>query len=72
MALCRPVAASAFDPPASNQEIAAEVHLSVDAVKGHLRVLFARFGLEELPQNKKRARLTATVLLNGVVEPREL
>ncbi len=72
VALCRPVAASAFDPPASNQEIAAEVHLSVDAVKGHLRVLFARFGLEELPQNKKRARLAATVLLNGVVEPREL
>jgi FHA domain len=72
VALCRPVAESAFEAPASNQEIAAEMHLSVDAVKAHLRVLFARFGLEELPQNKKRARLAATALVSGVVEPHDL
>ena len=41
-------------------------------MKGHLRVLFERFGLEELPQNQKRARLAASVLVNGIVAPHEL
>ena len=72
IALCRPLAISAFDPPATNRDIAEELHLSVDAVKGHLRVLFERFGLEELPQNQKRARLAASVLVNGIVAPHEL
>jgi DNA-binding CsgD family transcriptional regulator len=71
VALCRPVKLSAYGVPASNREIAAEVFLSVDAVKAHLRVLFERFGLEELPQNQKRARLAATALVNGVVAERD-
>jgi hypothetical protein len=71
VALCRPVKLSAYDTPASNREIADEVFLSVDAVKAHLRVLFERFGLEELPQNQKRARLAATALVNGVVAERD-
>jgi pSer/pThr/pTyr-binding forkhead associated (FHA) protein len=53
--------------PATNKEIADEVHLSVDAVKAHLRVLFGRFGLDGLPQNSKRARLAAIALVEGVV-----
>lgn len=72
IALCRPLAASAFSSPATNREIGEELHLSVDAVKGHLRLLFERFGLEELPQNQKRARLAATALVNGIVAPHEL
>src|SRR4051812_37844905 len=44
-ALCRPLADSAYASPATNKEIAAEVHLSVDAVKAHLRLIFERFGL---------------------------
>jgi predicted ArsR family transcriptional regulator len=71
IALARPVAQSAFATPATNQQIADEVCLSVDAVKAHLRVLFERFGLSELPQNQKRATLAATTLLNGVVAPHE-
>ena len=71
VALCRPVKLSAYGAPASNREIAAEVFLSVDAVKAHLRVLFERFGLEALPQNQKRARLAATALVNGVVAERD-
>jgi FHA domain len=71
VALCRPVKASAYAAPATNREIAAEVFLSVDAVKAHLRVLFDRFGLEGLPQNQKRARLAASALLNGVVAERD-
>ena len=46
--------------------------LSVDAVKSHLRVLFQRFGVEELPQNRKRAALVARALRSGAVSPREL
>lgn len=72
IALARPVARSAFATPATNQQIADEVCLSVDAVKAHLRILFEQFGLSELPQNQKRATLAATILLNGVVAPHEL
>ena len=67
IALCRPLRDSAYAPPATNREIADEVHLSVDAVKAHLRVIFDRFGLGELPQNQKRARLAALALVNGLV-----
>ena len=45
--------------------------VSVDAVKAHLRVLFERFGLDDLPQNQKRARLAAVALVNGVVKQHE-
>jgi DNA-binding NarL/FixJ family response regulator len=65
IALCRPIVASSASSPATNPQIAAEVFLSVDAVKAHLRVLFDRFGLSDLPQNEKRSRLVATVLERG-------
>jgi hypothetical protein len=71
VALCRPLRLSAYAAPATNREIAAEVFLSVDAVKAHLRVLFERFGLEGLPQNQKRARLAAAALVHGVVAERD-
>jgi hypothetical protein len=69
--LCRPVSDSAFATPATNKQIADEVFLSVDAVKAHLRVLFERFGLNDLPQNEKRARLAAVVLASGALSPRD-
>jgi DNA-binding CsgD family transcriptional regulator len=71
VALCRPVRDSAFATPLTNKEIADEMSLSVDAVKAHLRTLFERFGLEDLPQNQKRARLAALALLQGVVTQRD-
>jgi hypothetical protein len=71
VALCRPLAASAYAAPATNREIADEVHLSVDAVKAHLRVVFERAGLADLPQNQKRARLAAIALVNGLVRQRD-
>jgi hypothetical protein len=71
VALCRPVRDSAFATPLTNKEIADEVALSVDAVKAHLRTLFERFGLEDLPQNQKRARLAAIALLQGIVTQRD-
>ena len=69
--LCRPLKESAYAAPASNREIADELHLSVDAVKAHLRVLFDRFGLDELPQNQKRARLAALALVDKLVSERD-
>jgi pSer/pThr/pTyr-binding forkhead associated (FHA) protein len=71
VALCRPLKDSAYATPATNKAIAEEVHLSVDAVKSHLRVLFERFGLDELPQNQKRSTLAATALVNGIVKQHE-
>jgi pSer/pThr/pTyr-binding forkhead associated (FHA) protein len=67
VALCRPLEDSAYATPATNREIADEIHLSVDAVKAHLRVLFERLGIDDLPQNQKRARLAAVALVDGLV-----
>jgi pSer/pThr/pTyr-binding forkhead associated (FHA) protein len=71
VALCRPVVADASAIPATNREIADELHLGVDAVKAHLRVLFQRFKLEALPQNEKRVRLAHSALDSELVHPRE-
>jgi DNA-binding NarL/FixJ family response regulator len=61
-----------FATPATNQQIAAEIFLSVDAVKMHLRSLFAKFQLSELAQNQKRAKLAEQALKFGVISPRDL
>lgn len=70
--LCRPFRDGGFATPATNQHIAAEVFLSVDAVKMHLRALFGKFDLGELPQNQKRARLAERALQFGVISHRDL
>jgi pSer/pThr/pTyr-binding forkhead associated (FHA) protein len=72
LALARPYKHDEFATPATNQEIAGELFLSVDAVKSHLRTLFARFGIEHLPQNQKRSRLVAEALQSGVIATRNL
>jgi pSer/pThr/pTyr-binding forkhead associated (FHA) protein len=72
VALARPYKHEEFATPATNQAIADEVHLSVDAVKAHLRALFGRFGIEHLPQNQKRSRLVAEAFRQGVLHPRDL
>jgi DNA-binding CsgD family transcriptional regulator len=73
IALCRPFKdSSGYVMPATNQQIADELFLSVDAIKTHLRALFAKFGIETLPQNQKRVRLVELALKSGVVTLREL
>jgi FHA domain len=70
--LCRPLAADPRARPATNPEIAAVLVLSLDAIKGHLRVLFGKFGLDDLPQNEKRLRLAERALESGAVVLAEL
>jgi hypothetical protein len=72
IALCRPYRDGGFATPATNQEVAEEVFLGVDAVKMHLRALFAKFDLAQLPQNQKRAKLAESALQLGVISHRDL
>jgi DNA-binding CsgD family transcriptional regulator len=67
-ALCRPyLQPGMIGGPATNQEIADELHLSVEAVKTHLGTLYKSFGLESLAQNRKRASLAERALELGLV-----
>jgi hypothetical protein len=72
IALCRPYRDGNFATPATNDEVAGEIFLSVDAVKMHLRTLFGKFQLGDLPQGQKRARLAESALRSGVISHRDL
>lgn len=73
VALCRPYKdGDSFATPATNQQIGEELHLSVDAVKTHMRALFEKLGVGDLPQNQKRVALVERALQAGIVSKREL
>ena len=73
VALCRPYRdGNAFATPPTNQQMAAELFLSADAVKSHMRALFQRFDVEGLPQNQKRARLVELAFRSGEITERDL
>jgi hypothetical protein len=73
IALARPYrGGGGFSTPATNQQIADELFLSVEGVKTHLRGLFELFGVQHLPQNEKRATLVERAFLAGVVTDRDL
>ena len=73
LALARPFRdGGAFAAPATNQQIANELYLSVGAVKTHLRALFGRFGIEDLPQNQKRLRLIELAFQSGLIGEHDL
>lgn len=68
VALCRPYRfEGGSGRPATNQQIARELFVTVGTVKGHLRALCQRFGLEDVPQNEKRTRLARLALDTGAV-----
>lgn len=73
VALCRPL----LDPspsaaPSSNREIGDELSLSISGVKTHIRALFERLGVDELPQNRKRAELARRAIAAGLVTARDV
>lgn len=73
VALCRPYKdGGKFATPATNQEIAAELHLSVDAVKTHMRALFEKLEVGDLPQNQKRVAVAERALNTGAITHRDL
>jgi len=73
VALCRPYKDGAdFSTPATNQQIGEELHLSVDAVKTHMRALFEKLGVGDLPQNQKRVAVVERALQLGIVTKRDL
>jgi len=73
VALCRPFkGGSSYATPATNPQIAAELVLTVAAVKTHLRALFKTFGIDELPQQEKRLQLVALAFSTGLISDRDL
>src|SRR4051794_30823671 len=63
-ALCRPI-----DGPASNEEIAAELTVSVDTVKTHMRAPFDAFQLQASAPYRKRFELIGRAVEGGLVPP---
>ena len=73
MALSRPYKdGNAFAGPATTPEIAEELFLSAEEVATHLSVLYAKFGIEDLPPDQKRIRLVERALYGGVISERDL
>jgi hypothetical protein len=73
VALCRPYRGmGTHAAPATNKQIADELYLSVEGVKTQIRALFDRFGVEDLPQNQKRARLVELAFATGAIGERDL
>ena len=64
-ALCAPVLDGRLTP-ATNQEIANELMLSVEAVKTHMKAIFGKLALGPVPQNEKRARVVERALRDGL------
>lgn len=61
-----------LNTPASNAQIAFELCYSVEAVKAHLRVLFHKFGVDDLRQNEKRLKLVDEAFRTGAITRRDL
>jgi hypothetical protein len=73
VALCKPLReGGTYAMPAGNKEIAEELVLTVGAVKGHLRALFEKLGVEDLAQNRKRLRLVERAMETGLISLHDL
>jgi predicted component of type VI protein secretion system len=66
IALCRPAGG-----PATNEEIAAELTVSIDTVKTHMRALFDAFSLQASAPYRKRFELVRLAVDAGLVSPPE-
>ena len=64
--LCRPYCSDPeYALPATNQEIADALTMSVDGVKRHLSALFGLYGVAHLPRNHKRSKLAQAAIKEG-------
>jgi FHA domain len=72
-ALCRPYSGrSGFASPAGDQQIADELFLSAGVVRTHLRVLYAKLGVDESPEGDARVRLVERAFASGLISERDL
>ena len=72
-ALCRPYkGGNVFASPVTDEQLAAELFLPVKAVHKHLFVLFAKFGVDELPKDERRVRLVERAFQWGVISESDL
>jgi pSer/pThr/pTyr-binding forkhead associated (FHA) protein len=74
VALCRPFAVDGgpAPAPATNRDIAEALNLSLDGVKTHVRSLFSKLGVGDLPQYQKRTELARRALERGLVTRSDL
>jgi pSer/pThr/pTyr-binding forkhead associated (FHA) protein len=75
VALCAPLLVesdAAAQTPATNGEIADALQLSRDGVKTHVRSLFTKLGVGDLPQYQKRTELARRALDRGLVTKGDL
>ena len=71
--LCRPYKGrSGFANPASDEQIAEELFLSVGEVRGHIRVLHAKLGLGARPSAEARVRLVEHAFSTGLIAEGDL
>jgi DNA-binding NarL/FixJ family response regulator len=67
---CKDRAGSAS--PATDQQIAEELVVSVSAVRAHLGVLYAKLGVEARSEEEARVRLVELAFAAGLVSDRDL
>ncbi len=68
MWLCRPLLlGNAFTAPASVREIAAGLVVTPAAVKQHLARLYAKFDIDDVDSEMRRARLANAALSRGAI-----
>jgi pSer/pThr/pTyr-binding forkhead associated (FHA) protein len=73
VALCRPYnERGTLATPAADEQIADEVVLSVSEVKRHIRVLYAKLGIEGPPGSETRVRLAERAFSAGIISARDL
>lgn len=72
VALCRPFLGDGDLTAPSNAEIAADLHLSIESVKTHMRALFEAFGLGNSQARVKRLDLIQRAVRSGVVDRRDV
>jgi pSer/pThr/pTyr-binding forkhead associated (FHA) protein len=72
-ALCRPFkGGSHYARPASDEQIAEELFLSVGEVRAHLKVLYVKLGVPELPEGDRRLHTVERALSSGLISERDL
>lgn len=71
-ALCEPCRAAPGASPATDEQIAEKLVVSVAEVRGHIKVICAKLGVGELPQTEARARLVERAFAEGLVSASRL